>query len=128
VTKQLIVLFLFTLSAAVGADHPASLTMASVETMLGKPGVYVFDVNPTEIWAQGHLPGAIHIDSLSIRRFLPHDKAATLIFYCANRLCLGSNGAAEQALRLGYRNVYVMPEGIFGWASSGRVMEHGKAQ
>ena len=33
--------------------------------------------------------------------------------------------AARAAVALGYKNVFVMPEGSQGWAKSGRTMEKG---
>jgi len=125
--QRLVLLFLFGAIYGLSVNSPAPLTMAQVEALLGKPGVYVFDVNTPELWEQGHLPGAIYIDRPDFRRLLPRDKKAMLVFYCANRLCSASGAAAQEALRLGYRNVYLMPEGIFGWARSGRPMEHGSA-
>ena len=122
---RLLPLFLLASLAGLPADSPAALTMAQVETLLGKPGVYVFDVNTPELWEQGHLPGAIYLDQSDIRPILPRNKKATLVFYCANRLCSAGGAYAQEAQRLGYRNAYVMPEGIFGWARSGRPMEHG---
>lgn len=106
-------------------DSPAALTIAQVKALLGKPRRVCFDVNTPEIWEQGHLPGAVYINRPDFRRLLPRDKKAMLVFYCANRLCSASGAAAQEALRFGYRNVYLMPEGIFGWARSGRPMERG---
>ena len=114
---------LLALFAGLSTESPVALTMAQVEALLGKPGVYIYDVNVPELWERGHLPGAIHIDRPDFRRMLPRDKKAKLVFYCANRLCLASRAAAEEACRRGYRNVYVMPEGIFGWMGSGRPAE-----
>ncbi len=105
---------------AICENLPTALTMAQVEQLLGKPGVFIFDVNPPDLWEQSHLPGAIFIDRPDIKRFLPRDRKATLIFYCANRLCTASSAAATEALHRGYRNVFVMPEGLFGWVRSGR--------
>jgi rhodanese-related sulfurtransferase len=123
--RRLTCLLLFAALAGLSADGPEALTMAQVEAVLGKPGVYVYDVNTPEIWERGHLPGAIYINRPDIRRFLPRDKRAVVIFYCANRLCSASIAAAREAVRRGYRNAYVMPEGIFGWATSGRRTELG---
>ncbi len=120
---RLLALFLIANVAGLSADSPAALPMSQVEALLGKPGVYIYDVNVPELWEGGHLPGAIHIDRPDFHRLLPRDKKSTLVFYCANRLCLASRAAAEEASRRGYCNVYVMPEGIFGWMGSGRATE-----
>lgn len=124
-TRRFAAAFLFASVAGLSADGPAPLTMSQVESLLGKPGVYVYDVNTPEIWQQGHLPGAIYINRPDYRRLLPRDKNATLVFYCANRLCSASAAAAQEAVHRGYRHVYLMPEGIFGWERSGRPVETG---
>ncbi|HUA17163.1 MAG TPA: rhodanese-like domain-containing protein [Bryobacteraceae bacterium] len=118
---------LFSALGGLCAHSPVPLTMAQVEAILGKSGVYVFDVNTPELWERAHLPGAIFVDQPDLRKFLPRDKKATLVFYCANRICTGGSAAAQEALRLGYRNAFVMPEGIFGWVGSGRPTERGRA-
>lgn len=116
---------LFVALAGLSQNGPAALTMAQVEALLGKPGVYFYDVNTPELWQQGHLPGAIYINQPNIRPLLPRDKKAMLVFYCANRLCSASRAAAQEAMRLGFHSVYIMPEGIFGWMQSGRPTEPG---
>jgi rhodanese-related sulfurtransferase len=46
-----------------------------------------------------------------------------VIFYCANTLCSASHHAAKKAILLGWTNVRVIPEGIFGWVRVGRPVE-----
>ena len=101
----------------------AHVSVDEVERFLGKPGVYIFDVNVPEIWAEHHLPGAIHVKDAKLKRYLPTDKNAILIFYCAEPRCTASEAAATEAERLGYSRVYVMPEGIFGWINAGKPVE-----
>jgi rhodanese-related sulfurtransferase len=117
------VLFLaFVVAGGVQAqDQPFTmLTMQQVSEVLGKPGVYLFDANMEEIYEQHHLPGATHVTPENLRKSLPRDKNAMVIFYCADRRCTASEGAARDAAKLGYNKVYTMPEGIFGWVKSGR--------
>jgi len=61
------------------------LTVDEAAQKLGKKGVYFFDNNPNELFAQGHVPGAkwVKYDAVTAGD-LPSDKAATLVFYCAN--------------------------------------------
>lgn len=68
---------------------------------------------------KGHIPGAINLpdsqfDKLAAER-LPADKAAPLLFYCDGLACKLSNDSAEKAIKLGYTNVKVVPEGYPGW-------------
>ena len=106
----------------------AHVSVDEVEKFLGKPGVYIFDVNVPEIWAEHHLPGAIHVKDAKLKRYLPADKHAILIFYCPEPRCTASEAAATEAVRLAYTRVYVMPEGIFGWINAGKPVEKSKPQ
>ncbi|HYA64879.1 MAG TPA: rhodanese-like domain-containing protein [Candidatus Sulfotelmatobacter sp.] len=116
-------------AAAARADHGfAHVSIDEVERFLGRPGVYIFDVNVPEIWAEHHLPGAIHVKDAKLRRYLPADKHAILIFYCAEPRCTASEAAATEAVRLGYTRVYVMAEGIFGWINAGKPVEKSTPQ
>ncbi|WP_392398229.1 rhodanese-like domain-containing protein [Edwardsiella piscicida] len=106
------------------APHePPVISMRAAEALLGKPNVYFLDANTPEIWQQGHIPGAIYINQANWPALLPADRRATLIFYCANRLCMASYDAAGMAISLGYRQVFHMTDGIFGWITSGRAIE-----
>jgi hypothetical protein len=72
--------------AARAADDPfGKLTVDAVAGKLGHPGVFVYDNNPPEKFAAGHLPGAKWLEHDHVAASdLPSDKTATLIFYCAN--------------------------------------------
>jgi rhodanese-related sulfurtransferase len=134
VTKPRTALFFLFLSAAalwgtpVQAEEAFSqIPMTKVDQLLGKPGVFVFDMNTPETWEQYHLPGAVHVDNPDLARFLPPDKNATILFYCFNQLCDASAAAAREASSLGYQRLSVMKEGIIGWVKSGRPIERGKS-
>jgi hypothetical protein len=61
------------------------LGVDDVAGKLGQPGVFVYDNNAKERFAAGHLPGATWLDYDDVKASdLPADKAATLVFYCAN--------------------------------------------
>lgn len=99
------------------------VSIQEVQRFLGQPGVFVYDVNLPEIWAANHLPGAIHISDPNLKHYLPPDRNAILIFYCAAPRCSAGDSAAAEAVKLGYTRVYVMPEGIFGWMKAGLPVE-----
>lgn len=107
--------------APAAPSEPATLTLEQVEKKLGAPGVFLFDANPKEFYEHGHLPGArwVKFDAVTAD-VLPPDRAATLIFYCANELCTASHSAAKSALALGYASTFLMPQGFIGWKKSGR--------
>ncbi|SQI40367.1 molybdopterin biosynthesis protein MoeB [Leminorella richardii] len=107
---------------------PMHITLNQAEEMHGQKNVHFFDVNPDEIWNQGHIPGATHLNQENWQALLPKDKGAALIFYCMNKLCTASTDAAREAKKLGYAHVYTMPDGIFGWMESGKDLERGKIE
>lgn len=99
------------------------ISMREAETLVGQQGVYFFDVNTLEIWAEGFIPGAVFFNVQNWRELLPKNKDAVMVFYCANRLCTASNMAARETMKLGYTGVRHMADGIFGWRMSGRTTE-----
>ena len=101
------------------AGYYQTIPAAEVARIMKRADVVLLDLNVPELWEKSHLPGAVHVDSADIAQFLPADRSATLIFYCAGPLCSASGMAANEAVLLGYRRVYVMTEGIFGWTRLG---------
>jgi len=92
----------------------------------GEADFVLLDVRSAELFARGHVPGAVH---------LPHGKlvesklaawpAETLfVTYCAGPHC---NGAARGALRLAAlgRPVKIMAGGITGWLDEGFALAQG---
>ncbi|MGL5728695.1 MAG: rhodanese-like domain-containing protein [Plesiomonas sp.] len=99
------------------------ISMREAETLVGKEGVYFFDVNTLEIWAEGFIPGAVFFNVHNWRDLLPKNKDAVMVFYCANPMCTMSNLAARETMKLGYTGVRHMADGIYGWRMSGRKTE-----
>lgn len=54
------------------------------------------------------------------------DKDAMIIVYCTNTQCTANKLLAKRLLELGYRNVWIYPEGVEGWEASGRKVEKGR--
>ncbi|MCG9728433.1 rhodanese-like domain-containing protein [Shewanella sp. Isolate13] len=105
-------------------DEPLNtITMVEAQTLVGKEGVYFFDVNTLELWAEGFIPGAVYFNVKNWKDLLPKNKDALMVFYCANRLCNASEIAARHVMKLGYTNVLQMPDGIYGWRLANRVTE-----
>lgn len=120
---RLVALALVVAACTRAPAEPTKLTLAQVEAKLGQPNVFLFDANPREFYEHGHLPTATWVKFDEVKPdVLPADRAATLIFYCANELCTASHDAAKQALALGYTNTFLMPEGFIGWKKSGRTL------
>jgi len=99
------------------------ISMREAESLIGKEGVYFFDVNTMELWAEGYIPGAIYFNVKNWKKLLPKNKDAEMIFYCANPLCTSSAMAARETVKIGYTGVRHMSQGIYGWRLSGRPTE-----
>jgi len=99
------------------------LTVDQVEQKLNEGNVFVFDNNSEKTYKNGHLPNAKHVTPSKLTAAdLPADKDATLIFYCANEKCLACHDGAKAAVKLGYKNVFIMPAGIEGWKKAGKTI------
>ena len=106
------------------ARQPIPLSIGRVAKNIGKPGVYIFDCNPPEIYEQSHIKGSIHANVEGWMDLLPKDKKNSfLILYCINRMCNISYEASLKLIEMGYENVYLMPDGIQGWVSNGYEFE-----
>lgn len=117
-----------------GASKPAAVDPAAVpevsigelSAQLGAAQVRPVDANGTKLRKDvGVIPGAILLSDYETftAKELPADRAAPLVFYCANEQCGASHEAAHKARVLGYTNVAVLPAGILGWAQAGQPVE-----
>jgi len=80
-----IALLLLGASPTRAEDEPfGRLSVGEVEALLGKPDVRIFDVNTAEVYAKGHVPGAVWSDLGGVVSKLPADKELRLVFYCKN--------------------------------------------
>jgi rhodanese-related sulfurtransferase len=71
-------------------------------------------------WAQGHLPGAIHLGKGIIERDIEQtipDHNAPIVLYCGGGF--RSAIAAENLQKMGYTNVISMDGGWKGWIGAG---------
>jgi rhodanese-related sulfurtransferase len=70
------------------SDNLRTLTVDEVASRIAvKDGkTFVFDDNPQDRYAKGHIPGAKWVSGEPTQADLPSDKGATLIFYCASEL------------------------------------------
>ncbi len=89
--------------------------------------VTLVDVNGSESYNKGHIPGAIdYIASEDqIASKLPKDKNALVVAYFANERCQAYRQAAAKAKELGYTNVKHYSKGIAGWKGAGEKTEPG---
>jgi len=98
-----------------------AVSVAHIKKLIDeKTPITLVDSRPKERkYDLGHIPGAVSLpdsqfDKLAAEK-LPADKAAALFFYCEGLSCRLSNDSAMKAIKLGYTNVKVVPEGYPGW-------------
>ena len=115
-----------------------AVSVAHIKKLLDeKAPITLVDARPKERkYDLGHIPGAISLPDSQFDKLaaqvLPADKAAALYFYCEGVTCVLSNNSALKAIKLGYTNVKVVPEGYPGWekaygaASKAPAIEAGK--
>lgn len=80
----------------------------------------LIDSRPKERkYDKGHIPGAISLPDSDFDKLidrLPADRNSPLYFYCEGLNCKLSSDSAEKAVKLGYKQVKVVPEGYPLWA------------
>ncbi len=110
---------------------PVRIDAASMTTIIQRDelhqaieagAVTVVETLREEHFAQGHLPGAIHLhfeapDAL-IEARLP-DRDAAIVTYCTNTACRNSEIMANRLRSLGYGNVRKYGEGKQDWTDAG---------
>jgi rhodanese-related sulfurtransferase len=87
----------------------------------------LIDVREDTEWAQGHLPGALHLGKGIIERDIEQrvpQTDAKLILYCGGGF--RSALAAENLQKMGYTNVESMDGGWKGWRDAGLPTEVSK--
>lgn len=75
------------LAGAALASDPEPFKLVSIDeaaAMHGKPGVVFLDANPPDVYAKGHVPGAVQVGKPLDGAKLPQDKATRLVAYCKN--------------------------------------------
>ncbi len=87
--------------------------------------VTLLDVNGTDSYREGRIPGAIDFTAQEkkLAALLPKNKDALIVAYCGNEYCSAYKAAATVARELGYTNVKHYAPGIDGWKKSGAKVE-----
>jgi rhodanese-related sulfurtransferase len=89
-------------------------------------GPVVIDTRSVAGWAQGRIPGAIHIPGPELADHAPSmlpDRDAHIVVYCWGPGCNGSTRAAFTLTSLGYRHVRELIGGFEYWAREGLAIE-----
>lgn len=90
----------------------------------GEPDFVLLDVRSPELFAEGHVPGAVNLPHGRIveRNLAPFDPALAFVVYCAGPHCNGADKAAVRLANLG-RPVKKMIGGVTGWLDEGFDLE-----
>jgi rhodanese-related sulfurtransferase len=90
----------------------------------GRPGFVLLDSRSAESWAQGHVPGAVHLPGREIADRAPGelDRSVPVVTYCWGPGCNGATRAALALATLGFR-VREMIGGFEYWAREGLPVE-----
>lgn len=86
----------------------------------GAPGFVLVDSRGEVGWAQGHIPGAVHLptNEIPVRAMAEIPAGTTVVTYCWGPACNGATRAALELARLGYP-VKEMLGGIEYWVREG---------
>jgi rhodanese-related sulfurtransferase len=99
----------------------ARISGSALNELLKKGGdsLVLIDSRPAGRYVQGHLPRAISIPLPDLEKdgakLLPTDLGKTLVFYCGGLSCMLSPKSATIAVKLGFKDVRMFPEGEPGW-------------
>jgi rhodanese-related sulfurtransferase len=90
----------------------------------GAAGLVVVDSRGAQAWAQGHIPGAVHLPTadIALRAAALVAGDADVVTYCWGPGCNGATRAALEFARLGYR-VREMLGGFEYWVREGLEFE-----
>jgi rhodanese-related sulfurtransferase len=85
------------------------------------------DANTEETRSRdGVIPGAVLLSNYrdyDAAAELPTEQGKQVVFYCHSAMCGAAVEAARKAVAEGWRNVWVMPDGIRGWTEAGLTVE-----
>lgn len=103
----------------------ADISQAELQAAIASKSVTVIDVNGTDSFKEGRIPGAIDYtaNEKKLASLLPKKKDALIVAYCGNEYCSAYLAAATAAKELGYTNVKHFSPGIDGWKKSGAKIE-----
>ena len=107
------------------AGEFSDMGLDDLKKAIAGKSVTLLDVNGSNSYAAGHIPGAIdftaHKEDLA--SLLPADKNALIVAYCGNEHCGAYARAAQAAKQLGYTNVQHFKPGLAGWKSAGETLQ-----
>jgi rhodanese-related sulfurtransferase len=129
--KKLLTLLVTSLIAATlqaGPGEYPDISIKELKTAIEAKSVTVIDVNGSESFKSGHIPGAVDFraNKDALANALPKDKNALVVAYCGGPSCSAYAAAADAAKKLGYTNVKHLSAGISGWLKANEPTEKAK--
>jgi rhodanese-related sulfurtransferase len=123
--KLLGLLTAFVFATVLMAGEYPDVSIKELKKAIEQKNVTIIDVNGTESWETGHIPGALDFESNEAKfaSILPKDKNALVVAYCGGPKCMAYKQAAQAAEKLGYKNVKHLSAGISGWKEAGEKTE-----
>lgn len=105
-------------------EYP-DISITELKTAIAEKKVTVIDVNGSDSFNAGHIPGAIDFQSqkAALASKLPSDKGALVVAYCGGPTCGAYAAGARAAQELGYTNIKHLSAGISGWKDAGAPLE-----
>ncbi len=93
----------------------------------GDPGFVLVDARSPELFARGHIAGAVNIPHGKIigSRMSAYPDSTLFVTYCAGPHCNGAARAALKLARLGFA-VKIMSGGVTGWIDEGFALQVGE--
>jgi rhodanese-related sulfurtransferase len=102
----------------------ADITHSELKQAISDKKVVLIDVNGSESYKSGHIPGAIDFEKTKdLAKLLPADKSSLIVAYCYGESCAAYRRAALEAQKLGYTNVKHYAAGITGWKAQQEKVE-----
>jgi rhodanese-related sulfurtransferase len=124
--KKIITLIAISMIAvATHAGEFPDISVNEVKALAETKKAVILDVNGTDSFKEGHVPGALDYAAIKTRLadVLPKDKNTPIVAYCGGPRCKAYQAAANAAEKLGYTNIKHMSAGISGWQKAGAKME-----
>ncbi|PTX93347.1 sulfurtransferase [Spartobacteria bacterium LR76] len=115
------------LALLAGSVLASDISLPDLKKAIDSKSVTLIDVNGTESYNSGHIPGAIDFFAYQkdLAGKLPADKNALVVAYCYSPQCPAYKLAVDAAEKLGYTNVKHFAPGISGWEEAGQPTQRG---